>query len=51
MKKKTGVDSTSQAPPQVIEALSSFDWEQTEPQRLRPYKPKYNITMGEFQTI
>lgn len=29
-----------------IEALEGFDWKHTEPRKLRPYKPKYNITMG-----
>lgn len=32
---------------QIVEALEGFDWQHTEPQRLKPYKPKYNITMGE----
>lgn len=31
---------------QLVEALEGFDWQKTEPQKLRPYKPKYNITMG-----
>ena len=32
-----------------IEALEDFAWDSTEPQKLRPYKPKYNITMGRSQ--
>jgi len=30
-----------------IESLPDFDWSQTEPIKLRPFKPKYNLTMGD----
>lgn len=29
-----------------IEELRDFDWKTTEPIKLRPFKPKYHITMG-----
>lgn len=38
---------------QDIEPLNDFDWESTPPMKLRPFKPKYHLTMGEdaFTTI
>ncbi|KAK0724650.1 hypothetical protein B0H67DRAFT_479811 [Lasiosphaeris hirsuta] len=32
---------------QGIEPLENFDWRATEPHKLRPFKPKYHITMGQ----
>lgn len=32
---------------QDIEPLHDFDWEATPPMKLRPFKPKYHLTMGE----
>ena len=29
-----------------ITPLPDFDWETTEPLKLRPFKPKYHLTMG-----
>lgn len=29
-----------------IEPLHGFDWESTPPIKLRPFKPKYHLTMG-----
>lgn len=29
-----------------IEPLEDFDWSTTEPIRIRPFKPKYHLTMG-----
>jgi hypothetical protein len=31
---------------QDIEPLENFDWESTPPMKLRPFKPKYHLTMG-----
>ncbi|KAH8428050.1 heme-dependent oxidative N-demethylase family protein [Aspergillus melleus] len=31
---------------QIIEPLTPFDWKTTEPEKHRPYKPKYNLTMS-----
>lgn len=31
-----------------IEPLTDFDWARTEPLQLRPYKPKFHLTMGTF---
>lgn len=31
---------------QDIESLHEFDWESTPPMKLRPFKPKYHLTMG-----
>lgn len=43
-------DSPEQEDPlgayQVIEALQDFDWASTPPMKLRPFKPKYHLTMG-----
>lgn len=30
-----------------IEPLHDFHWESTPPVKLRPFKPKYHLTMGE----
>jgi hypothetical protein len=30
----------------TIEALQNFDWKTTEPIKIRPFKPKYHLTMG-----
>lgn len=50
------VDSKSSAPVsenedalaayQNIEPLSDFDWASTPPIKIRPFKPKYHLTMG-----
>lgn len=31
---------------QDIEPLTEFDWQSTPPMKLRPFKPKYHLTMG-----
>jgi len=31
---------------QAIEPLRDFDWQSTPPMKLRPFKPKYHLTMG-----
>lgn len=31
---------------QIIEPLTGFNWEETEPLKFRPFKPVYHITMG-----
>lgn len=31
---------------QNIEPLSDFDWASTPPIKIRPFKPKYHLTMG-----
>jgi hypothetical protein len=31
----------------AIEPLKDFDWKTTPPLKLRPFKPKYHLTMGE----
>ncbi|PGH18047.1 hypothetical protein AJ79_00673 [Helicocarpus griseus UAMH5409] len=36
--------STSDYPP--VEPLKNFNWEKTEPLKIRPYKPKYHLTMA-----
>ena len=33
--------------PAKDKSLASFRWEDTNPQKLRPFKPIYHITMGE----
>ena len=30
----------------TIESLEGFDWKTTEPIKIRPFKPKYHLTMG-----
>ena len=35
---------------QDIEPLHDFDWESTPPLKLRPFKPKYHLTMGKVQS-
>jgi hypothetical protein len=35
---------------QDIEPLHDFDWESTPPMKLRPFKPKYHLTMGKIQS-
>lgn len=30
----------------AIEPLHDFDWKSTEPLKIRPFKPKYHLTMG-----
>ncbi|KAF3483823.1 uncharacterized protein GIQ15_03147 [Arthroderma uncinatum] len=42
--RKLTVVSEDDFPP--IEPLDKFGWETTEPLQLRPYKPKYNLTMA-----
>jgi hypothetical protein len=34
-----------------VEELVDFDWKTTEPLQLRPFKPKYHLTMGEFHFL
>ncbi|OJD26666.1 hypothetical protein ACJ73_01949 [Blastomyces percursus] len=43
-KKFDAILCTSAFPP--VEPLQKFDWEKTEPLKLRPYKPKYHLTMA-----
>jgi len=45
---KAGFKSRKLAAPgfPVVEPLPNFDWKTTEPIKLRPFKPKYNLTMG-----
>ncbi|EEH19998.2 hypothetical protein PABG_02257 [Paracoccidioides brasiliensis Pb03] len=43
-KKFEAILSTSDFPP--VEPLKDFNWEKTEPLKLRPYKPKYHLTMA-----
>jgi hypothetical protein len=31
----------------AIDPLPDFDWKSTPPIKLRPFKPKYHLTMGE----
>ena len=31
-----------------IEEQPDFDWKTTEPLKIRPFKPKYHLTMGKF---
>jgi hypothetical protein len=31
----------------AIEPLKDFDWKTTPPLKLRPFKPRYHLTMGE----
>jgi hypothetical protein len=31
----------------AIDPLPDFDWESTPPIKIRPFKPKYHLTMGE----
>ena len=41
------VTATSDKDPyDAIEALPAFDWASTPPIRIRPFKPKYHMTMG-----
>lgn len=35
-------------PYQDIEPLHDFDWSRTQPIKIRPFKPKYHMTMGKF---
>ncbi|EFQ99647.1 hypothetical protein MGYG_02660 [Nannizzia gypsea CBS 118893] len=42
--RKLTVVSEDDFPP--IQPLDKFNWETTEPMKLRPYKPKYNLTMA-----
>lgn len=37
-------DEPTAYPP--VKPLPDFDWEQKEPLKLRPFKPKYNLTMS-----
>jgi hypothetical protein len=34
-----------------IEPLHDFDWESTPPMKLRPFKPKYHLTMGKGREL
>lgn len=38
-------------PYEAIEPLPKFDWASTEPIRIRPFKPKYHMTMGRTYTV
>ena len=41
-----GKGPTAHDPYQDIEPLSDFDWSTTPPARIRPFKPKFHLTMG-----
>jgi hypothetical protein len=38
-------------PYEDIEPLTNFDWSTTTPFRIRPFKPKYHITMGKVSRL
>lgn len=42
----TGDQQNEKTDEVAIVHLSGFDWKTTEPLKLRPFKPKYHITMG-----
>lgn len=44
-KNKVVLESPGFAP---VEPLEDFVWRKTEPLKLRPFKPKYHLTMGEL---
>lgn len=50
LRSKNEKDAAEQEDPfaayQAIEPLQDFDWESTPPIKLRPFKPKYHLTMG-----
>lgn len=35
----------------AIEPLLDFDWKSTQPIKLRPFKPKYHLTMGQSRSF
>jgi hypothetical protein len=43
--KDSNVNAEPKAYPQV-EPLPDFEWQQKEPVKIRPFKPKYNLTMS-----
>lgn len=45
---KTAGQDLLACPMSSIEPLSSFDWTAKEPLKMRPFKPKYHITMGKI---
>lgn len=49
--KKAGYEKRYLRAPEFppIEEQSAFDWKTTEPLQLRPFKPKYHLTMGELR--
>jgi hypothetical protein len=45
---KSGVEQSDPlAAYHAIDPLPDFDWKSTPPIKLRPFKPKYHLTMGE----
>jgi hypothetical protein len=48
--KKAGYEKRYLKAPEFpdVEEQSDFDWKTTEPLQLRPFKPKYHLTMGKF---
>ena len=44
---KHTVERDARAAYEDIEPLHDFDWSSTPPLKLRPFKPKYHLTMGE----
>ena len=49
MKRKTTKLSVLHAPEfPPVEPLWDFDWTTKEPEKFRPFKPKYHLTMGSF---
>jgi len=41
-----GVTAETPSPLGTVVPLKDFDWKTTEPLKLRPFKPKYHLTMG-----
>ena len=50
--KKAGYEKRFLKAPEFpdIEEQPDFDWKTTEPLKLRPFKPKYHLTMGELRS-
>lgn len=48
--KKAGYEKRFLKAPEFpdITEQDDFDWKTTEPLKIRPFKPKYHLTMGEF---
>ncbi|KAJ5730591.1 uncharacterized protein N7483_005099 [Penicillium malachiteum] len=52
--RKADLDSVSEELPEpdcypTVEPLPNFEWRNVEPVRIRPFKPKYNLTMREIE--
>jgi hypothetical protein len=44
---QTLAESKDPDPYYNLEPLENFDWSTTEPIKIRPFKPKYHLTMGQ----